>query len=97
MAVADTTGNQSDGNASGLSPKEDAQWELAHQRLSVGCTLAGNDEVCVVQQLIKMQSVKQEVDARAAVGIQVLHEGIAQTSGGTRTGTLLAVVAEVEG
>ena len=52
-------------------------------------------EVGIAQQLIKTYCFKQQVNAGAAVGMQILQEGVAKASGSTGPRNVLAVVAEM--
>ena len=62
---------------------ENADRKLSHQRLSIGRSFAGDDEVGILDKLAEMDGVEQHLYAWPARCMKILHEGIAKTTGGT--------------
>ena len=95
FAVAYPAGDEAGGHARRTA--QDAHRQFAHQRLAVGRTLAGDDEVGIGDDVREADGIQQQLGAGLAVGMQVLQEGVAQTTGGSGTGVTGMVVAEVAG
>ena len=97
LAVSNAACNEGNGHMMTLGSLEDAERELAHQRLTVGRALTSNDESGVLQLLVEANGVEQQVNTRTAVGIQILQEGITESASSTSARPVLTVEAEVTG
>ena len=62
--------------------------QFAHQRLAVGVSFAGEEEIRIGDEVVEVQPFQQQFGSRTTFGTEELHEGIAQSSCSAGTGLL---------
>ena len=66
--VLDSSGNEYDGDVECLCFPEQSGGDFAHERLAVGFTLSGDDQVRAFSLLPELERVQKEIDTWAQAG-----------------------------
>lgn len=90
-AILDAAADEHDGYSCLLCMAQHNAWQLAHERLCIGRTLASDDKICMLQHVVEMIASQYQFCATLHLCVHELHEGIAQTSCCTGTGSLAHV------
>ena len=78
-------GNKSHGYSQLLATHQYALRQLAHQDLAVGTNLARYHHIGILYLIVEASKVQEKVCSRLHLRPEILHEGIAQTAGGSRS------------
>ena len=94
VSVAHLASQQQGGH---LGAFHDGEGQFSHERLAVGSSFPCDDEVGIADELVEMEQFHQQMGTWTALGVQILHESISQSTCRPSTWSIREVVSKQSG